>query len=260
MKNRMFKKFIVTGLASAICIGGATAMDLSSPTNTYVTSSYAATIKDTAFSATGTINSNVSMRKGPGTSYTRLSTLKKGVKVTIVAKSSNSWYKIKNGNNYAYVYSTYVTIGSKPNENQNETAYSATGVTKVNLSVRKSASASSTKLATLAKNTKVTIVAKTSNGWYKIKYNNGYAYVSSQYITISSKPVDQNKYPASALVNHDVYVRKGANTSYTKLGTLRKNTKITVLSKTTNGWYKVKYGTGYGYAYGQYITVSASQK
>ena len=35
------------------------------------------------------------MRKGPGTSYARLATLKKGHKVDIVAKSSNSWYKVK---------------------------------------------------------------------------------------------------------------------------------------------------------------------
>lgn len=103
---------MVTGLTSILCLGGVSMADLSDYNSNTVTNVYAATIRNTAYRATGTIRSNVSMRKGPGTSYTRLSTLKKGTKITIVAKSSNGWYKIKNGNGYAYVYSQYIDVNS----------------------------------------------------------------------------------------------------------------------------------------------------
>lgn len=187
MKYNVLKKFMVTGLASMLCLGGVSMADLSNYNSNTVTNVYAATIKDSAFSATGTINSNVSMRKGPGTSYTRLDTLKKGTKVTIVAKSSNNWYKIK--------------------------------------------------------------------------FNGGYGYVYAQYITITNNSDNkEDKYPQTGVVNHAVYVRKGASTNYAKLGILNKNTEVTILSKTTYGWYKVQYKNGTGYVYSQYIDVNSTQK
>ena len=68
----------------------------------YVATAYAATIKDTALKATGTVNSNVFLRKGPGTSYSKIVVLKKGAKVDIVAKSSNNWYKVKYGKGFGW--------------------------------------------------------------------------------------------------------------------------------------------------------------
>ncbi len=259
MKYNVLKKFMVTGLTSILCLGGVSMADLSDYNSNTVTNVYAATIKNTAYRATGTICSNVSMRKGPGTNYTRLSTLKKGTKITIVAKSSNRWYKIKNSNGYAYVYSQYVTIKSN-NDKKEDIAYSATGTAKTAVYVRKGSSTNYTKLGTLKKNAKVTIVAKTSNNWYKIKFNGGYGYVSGQYITITNSNNKEDKYPKKGVVNHAVYVRKGASTSYDKLGILNKNTKVTILSKTTYGWYKIQYKNGTGYVYSQYIDVNSTQK
>lgn len=260
MKYDVLKKFMVTGLASMLCLGGVSMTDLSNYNSNTVTKVYAATIKDSAFNSTGTINSNVSMRKGPGTSYTRLDTLKKGTKVTIVAKSSNNWYKIKFNKGYAYVYSQYVTIKSN-NDKKEDVAYSATGIAKSAVYVREGASTNYAKLGTLNKNTKVTIVAKSSNNWYKIKFNNGYGYVCAQYITITNNSDNkEDKYPQTGIVNHAVYVRKGASTNYTKLGILNKNTKVTILSKTTYGWYKVQYKNGTGYVYSQYIDLDSTQK
>ena len=45
-------------------------------------------------------------------------------------------------------------------------------------------------------------------------------------------------------------VRSGAGTSYRKLGSLSYNQKVTIVS-TVNGWYKIKYGSGYGYEIGR---------
>lgn len=258
MKYNILRKIMVTGLSTAMCVGGLSISNLASYNTDTVSSAYATTIKDSKYTATGTINTMVSMRKGPGTSYTRLATLKKGTKVSIVAKSSNSWYKIKYKDTYTYVYSKYVTVKSDDAKTE-EIAYSATAVANHAVYVRKSASTSAKQLGYFKKNAKVTIVAKTSNGWYKVKFNGGYGYVLGQYLTISTNPADEVKYPTTGTTNHAVYVRKGAATSYAKLGTLQKNDKVTILSKTTYGWYKIKYKNGVGYVYSQYVNLNSTK-
>lgn len=58
-------------------------------------------------------------------------------------------------------------------------------VTKSNLNVIKDSSSSYDKLGTLKFGTKIEIVSSDSKtGWYKIKYKNGYGYVSNNYINL----------------------------------------------------------------------------
>lgn len=58
-------------------------------------------------------------------------------------------------------------------------------VAKSNLNVRKDLSSSYTELGTLKSCTTVEIVGTNSKtSWYKIKYKNGYGYVSNNYINL----------------------------------------------------------------------------
>ena len=58
-------------------------------------------------------------------------------------------------------------------------------ITKSNLNVKKGPSTSYARLGTLKSVTKVEIVGTDSKtGWYKIKYKNGYGYVSNNYINL----------------------------------------------------------------------------
>ena len=261
MQSKNFKKFMVTGLASVLCAGGMSVASLPSYNSDYVATAYAATIKDTALKATGTVNSNVFLRKGPGTSYSKIVVLKKGAKVDIVAKSSNNWYKVKYGKGFGYVYSKYVTVKSETPTNKEDVAYNATGTVKSNVYVRKTASTSAKKLGVLKKGTKVTIVAKNYTGnWYKVKYNKGFGYVSAKYVTVKAPtPTHQDvAFDATGTIKSNVYVRETASTSAKKLGVLKKGTEVTIVAKTsTEAWYKVKYNDGYGYVSAKYITVKA---
>ena len=265
MQSKNFKKFMVTGLASVLCAGGMSVASLPSYNSDYVATAYAATIKDTALSATGTVNSNVFLRKGPGTSYSKIVVLKKGAKVDIVAKSSNNWYKVKYGKGFGYVYSKYVTVKSETPTNKEDVAYSATGTVKSNVYVRKAASTSAKKLGVLKKGTKVTIVAKNYTGnWYKVKYNKGFGYVSAKYVTVKTPtPTPTNKdiaFDATGTIKSNVYVRETASTSAKKLGVLKKGTEVTIVAKTsTEAWYKVKYNDGYGYVSAKYVTLTSEQ-
>ncbi|WP_455537853.1 SH3 domain-containing protein [Terrisporobacter sp.] len=267
MNHDIFKKVLVTGFSTAICVGTMSMTGLPNYNNATITNVFADTLKDSNYSATGIITSNVSLRKGPSTSYPRLSTLKKGTKVTIVAKSSNGWYKIKFKGNFNYVYNSYVKITKHNDKNdkdkKDDIAFNITGVANSNVNVRKGANTSFNKIGTLKKNTKVTIVAKSfDSSWYKIKFKNGYGYVSSQYINISKNndntqnQKDNVTYPTTGIVNHAVDVRKGDATSFDKIGVLNKNEKVKILSKTTYGWYKIQYKTGIGYVYSSYINIA----
>ena len=260
MKNNVFKKVMITGLVSTVCMSGVFTGNFSTKNSDYITTAYAATIKETVYSAKGTTKSNLSVRKGPNTTYTKVGSLKKNVKVTIAAKTNNGWYKIKFNNSYAYVSSQYITIANNKPE-PSETPYSANGTANNNVNVRKGPNTTYAKVGSLKKNAKVTIVAKSSNNWYKIKLNSGYGYVSSQYITIpTNKPEpSETSYSANGTVNSNLNARKGPNTTYAKVGSLKKNSKVTIVAKTDNGWYKIKFNNGYAYVSSQYITIQTNK-
>ena len=49
-------------------------------------------------------------------------------------------------------------------------------------------------------------------------------------------------------------VRSGPSTGYSIIGKLSKGTKVTIVATASNGWYKIKYGSGYGYVSNSYIS------
>ena len=260
MRNNVLKKVMITGLVSTVCMSGVFTGNFPTKNDNYISTAYAATIKETVYSAKGTAKSNLNVRKGPNTTYTKVGSLKKSAKVSIVAKTSNNWYKIKLNTGYGYVSSQYITIANNKPE-PSETPYSATGTSNDNVNVRKGPDTTYSKVGSLKKNTKVTIVAKSSNNWYKIKFNSGYGYVSSQYITIANNKPEPSETPYSATgtSNDNVNVRKGPDTIYSKVGSLKKNTKVTIVAKSSNNWYKIKLNNGYGYVSSQYITIATNK-
>ena len=48
-------------------------------------------------------------------------------------------------------------------------------------------------------------------------------------------------------------VRSGAGTSFSKIGSLSKGSTVQIEETTSNGWYKIKYGTKYGYISKDYV-------
>ncbi|MBE6837857.1 MAG: cell wall hydrolase [Ruminococcus sp.] len=55
------------------------------------------------------LTTNVNLRKGPGTSYTKLVTLKKDTAVVAVVKVSNGWYKVEANGYTGYLIDDYLT-------------------------------------------------------------------------------------------------------------------------------------------------------
>ena len=81
-----------------------------------------------------------------------------------------------------YQSSGYVS-NNIPSQRITETVVNQEGlVNATSLNVRSGAGTNYNSLGKLKDNSKVSIVAKCSNGWLKIKFNNGYGYVSGDYI------------------------------------------------------------------------------
>ena len=214
------------------------------------------------------VSNALNVRSGAGTSYSVLGSLSNGAKVEIV-ETSGTWYKIKYGSGYGYVSKDYVTVSSSnntttPPTTQPETTPPSTtvqtGTVKVSnsLNVRSGAGTSYSVLGSLSNGAKVEIV-ETSGTWYKIKYGSGYGYVSKDYITVSSSSNTTTKPESSTTLKKGVVnvtsslnVRSGAGTNYSSIGSLNKNATVEIVD-TVNSWYKIKYGSGYGYVSKDYI-------
>lgn len=208
--------------------------------------------------ATGKTTAQLNVRKGAGTKYAKIGSLSKGAKVEVVSKESNGWYKIKYNGSYGYVLGQYIKLDSQ----QQEEKVIATGKTTAQLNVRSGAGTSYKKIGSLSKGAKVEIVSKLSNGWYKIKYKNTYGYVSGSYVKLDSQqpqPGEDEKIIATGKTTAGLNVRSGPSSNYSKLGTLAKGTKVEVVERYSNGWYKIKYKGSYGYVSGAYVSLDGSK-
>ena len=135
-------------------------------------------------------SAGLNVRKGPSTSYAKITTLANGTKVNVIS-TSNGWAQITSGSITGYVSEQYLSSnapngGNTSNTESNETAIIKYVNTSAGLNVRKGPSTSYDKIATLAHGTKVT-VKSTSNGWSQITSENITGYVSDQYLS-STKP------------------------------------------------------------------------
>ena len=215
--------------------------------------------------ATGLVKADyLNIRSGPSTKNYIVGKLKNNDKVEIV-ETSNGWYKIKCNGGYGYVSGSYIELNNTttpPEQKPDEVISIGKVINTDSLNVRSGPSTKNYIIGKLKNNDKVEIVKKESNGWYKIKYNGGYGYVSGSYIELNNTttPPEQTTDEVISIgkvINTDsLNVRNGASTSYKIIGTLKANDKVEIVKKESNGWYKIKYNGGYGYVSGSYITTN----
>ena len=226
-------------------------------------------------SGTIKVNGALNVRSGAGTNHSVIGSLSNGAKVEIV-ETSGTWYKIKYGSGYGYVSKDYVTVSTDSGNNggnDNSSASTQNGTIKVNgaLNVRSGAGTNHSVIGSLSNGAKVEIV-ETSGTWYKIKYGSGYGYVSKDYVTVSTDSGNNSGSSGSGnnsgnngssastqsgtiKVNGALNVRSGAGTNHSVIGSLSNGAKVEIV-ETSGTWYKIKYGSGYGYVSKDYVTVS----
>ena len=120
-----------------------------------------------------------------------------------------------------------------------------------------------------------TVYVLASNGdWYKINFSGKTGYVMKKYVNLvgGDESDDDTSSGSSSSGSASsgttgtirlssaastVNVRSGAGTNKSKLGTLSHGATVKVIA--SNGdWYKIEYGTGYGYVLKSYVRLSSS--
>ena len=216
----------------------------------------------------GTGGAGVNVRSGAGTRYGRIGGLAEGASVTIVGQSGG-WYQIKYGSGTGWVCGDYVKKTSGGSSGGSSSSGTSTG--KVSgtggsgLNVRSGAGTGYGRIGGLGEGASVTIVGQ-SNGWYQIKYGSGTGWVSSQFVKkgsggssggsssggSSSGGSTSTAGYVSGTGGAGVNVRSGAGTGHSRIGGLAEGASVTIVGQ-SNGWYKIKYGSGTGWVSSQFI-------
>lgn len=142
----------------------------------------------------------LNIREANSTSAKKIGTVKMGQNVNVIETIDN-WDKIQVDGITGWVCNTYLieatqeTIVENEQDNQEENIILKTAVINTSLlNVRSDCDVQSKKIGSLKKNAVVAIIGE-ENGWYKIKYNNQYGYISSDYT-----------------VNKDIQISRGSHT------------------------------------------------
>ncbi|MGJ9383767.1 SH3 domain-containing protein [Salipaludibacillus sp. CF4.18] len=218
--------------------------------------------------------SNLNVRASASTSGKVISSLSRGTKVDLYAKSGQ-WYKVKVGSSYGFVHGSYVkkttasSGGSSSGSGSNTPASQIESgeITASNLNVRASASTSGKVISSLSRGTKVDLYAK-SGQWYKVKVGSSYGFVHSSYVkktTASSGGSSSgsgNNTPASQIGSGEITVnnlnvRASASTSGKIISKLSRGTKVDLYEK-SGSWFKIKVGNNDGFIHGSYVKTSTS--
>lgn len=217
---------------------------------------------------TGGVGLNV--RQTASSTSAKIGILKDGEVVQINSKSGD-WYNISYGNKTGFVHSKYIKLiqTDESGTNTNITKGKVNNITS-NLRVRQAPSTSALTIGYLLSGQEVEITGE-SGDWYKINFNGKVGYSHKDYITkISNGSGSQNNNSSSnnsgstvtekdGTVNatDGLRVREGAGTNTKILGVLNHGSAVKIVD--TNGsWYKIKYGSGYGYVHKDYVTIKTS--
>ncbi len=115
-----------------------------------------------------------------------------------------------------------------------------------------------------------TLLEEKGNGWSKVQYNNGEAYIKSDYLEVVSEelievasvqedePEDtqassNDTVSGTVTVQESVRVRKSASTDAESLGTVYAGDELELVMKQADGWTKVKYKGQTAYVKSDYV-------
>lgn len=225
-----------------------------------------------------TTATNLNVRSGPGTSYKSIGKAKKNQTVSVTGSRGN-WYRVSitlNGKKQTgYILKSYVKLTSATKVGQVTLSTKASSFYQVKLSWKKVSGASGYEIQRYSASKKAYVTIKTITKGTTTSYTNTdldagttYKYRVRAYKTVSGKKIygafssvkscKTQKSLAGKVTASNVNVRKGAGNSYKSYGTVKKNTKITVIGR-RGEWYrvtvKVKGKTVKGYMSKKYIKI-----
>ncbi len=148
----------------------------------------------------------------------------------------------------------------------NENADPQPGTTEVQtvrttdvVNIRSSDSQTADKLGKAQKGDTFTLLESKVNGWSRIKYNDGEAYIRSDFLeVVSTETVNHDAPPAEetngyVTVIENVNIRSAESETSERLGVAYQGEKLELIMKQADGWCKVKYNGQTAYVKSDYV-------
>ncbi|MEH6890996.1 SH3 domain-containing protein [Bacillus sp. JJ864] len=173
--------------------------------------------------------------------------------VTIL-ETTNEWYKVHTHNNTGYVKKEAISL-TKLEKNQYIVNVDA-------LNVRSEPNTQS-EIITVLPNGKFVTVQEEQDGWYKVIHNGTSGYVKKEFLSNADQPLVKGITVQGGssyfVATPTLKIRSGAGTNTAIIGSLAKGTQVQVV-ESVGTWYKVRYGSGYGYVAQHYLVQVQGQQ
>ena len=199
----------------------------------------------------------VNLRKEASSTSGKITVVPAGAKVTVVSTSNSKWYKVTYSGKTGFIYSKY--LGNKSTANE-------TKIMAEDLNMRSSMSKAnkSNIIKVIPKGAVVTILSKEADIWYKVSYGGKTGYIVGGHFTDDKSRMDNSSSSSSTTTKkmaEDLKMRSSKSKSNDKnlIQIIPKGAKVTILSKESDGWYKVKYNGKTGYIMGGHFTDDTSR-
>ncbi|PGO29999.1 peptidase M24 [Bacillus cereus] len=174
--------------------------------------------------------------------------------VTIL-ETTQDWYKVSVNNKTGYMKKDAILF-KKNVQPKNQYIVNANA-----LNVRSEPNTESSILDILPNGQFITIQDEQGD-WYKILHNGQIGYVQKTFVSNGSTPlvkgVTVQGSPSYTVATPKLNVRSNASTSSTLLGSLQNGTQVQVV-ETVGTWYKIRFGSGYGYVAKHYVVQNQNQ-
>ena len=191
----------------------------------------------------------LNLRKGPGTEYTSLGTVKNGDHIVVLEKGS-VWSKVKtDSGKKGYIKNLYIKSGDKDYASGTTYVDSYTVYTTGNVNFRAGAGTNTKSMGVLKKGTKLTVLGKNGSFLLVVNKNGTQGFVSKKYVSTSNG--GSAKSDTKTVTAYAVNLRADPNTSAKILKVLKKGATVKVLKegakwanvdyKGTTGWVSKKY-------------------
>lgn len=215
----------------------------------YISNSYVSTEKPDPIvsdkSGTVVVKEDANLRKGPGTEHDVVKSAEAATELERTGESDNGWTRVKVDGEELYISNSL--IEEKVSISDKDGTIVLTG----DANLRKGPGTGYDVIATEEKGTELTRTGEAENGWVRVKYNDGDAFVHNSLVEMKGEASETDE-PAveeksgTVTVTEGANVRKGPGTDYDKIGLAYVGTELKVTGK-SGDWYEIEFEGQKGY-------------
>ena len=226
----------------------------------YISSKYLT--KDKDLPAPGDINTgsvkitttDLNVRKGPGLSYDRTTTLPEGIKITLTGKVSRGFAEVSVGDGEGWVSTQYLASSNGlPKATGTRTA-------TADLLIRTTADADFGIITEVKKGAKLQVTGATKNGRAQIVYGNAVRWVTAKYLSntkVNAPSVPKlPKITGSRYATTELMIRSSSADNFKDLGDVAKGTKLKITGVIKSGRAQVVYDNAVRWVTAKYLSKS----